>query len=141
MPTFVPLAVERQSSKRAILATVAAVDLRVTPGESEQAALEARGGSMRRLGSIGAPLALFGTIGWAWWTWRREGDDPELVDSPSILMAGPRPAEMTPALATVVREGRASQHTVNTLLVELARQRTDLEFREPGSRLRWMQVR
>ena len=71
------------------------------------------------VGLIGAPLALLGTLGWAWWKWRREGDDPELVDSPSILMAGP-PAEMTPALATVIRNGRADQHTINTTLVELA---------------------
>ena len=34
-------------------------------------------------------------------------------------MAGP-PAEMTPALATVIRQGRADQHTINTTLVELA---------------------
>ena len=71
------------------------------------------------LGLIGAPLALLLTIGWAWWRWRREGDDPELTDSPSILMAGP-PAEMTPPLATVVRAGRANAHSKNTLLAELA---------------------
>ena len=71
------------------------------------------------LGLIGAPLALLLTIGWAWSRWRREGDDPELTDSPSILMAGP-PAEMTPPLATVVRAGRANAHSTNTLLAELA---------------------
>lgn len=71
------------------------------------------------LGLIGAPMALLLTIGWAWWRWRREGDDPELTDSPSILMAGP-PAEMTPPLATVVRAGRATSHSTNTLLAELA---------------------
>lgn len=72
------------------------------------------------LGLIGAPLALLLTLGSAWWTWRREGDDPELMDSPSILMAGP-PADMTPALATVVRSGRADAHSTNALLAELAR--------------------
>ena len=71
------------------------------------------------LGLIGAPLALLVTLGAAWRTWRREGDDPELTDSPSILMAGP-PAEMTPPLATVVRAGRANRHSTNTLLAELA---------------------
>jgi len=71
------------------------------------------------LGLIGAPLALILTIGGAWWTWRREGDDPELTDSPSILMAGP-PADMTPPLATVVRSGRVTQHSMSTLLAELA---------------------
>jgi uncharacterized membrane protein YgcG len=71
------------------------------------------------MGLIGAPLALLLTLGWAGWKWRREGDDPELTDSPSILMAGP-PAEMTPPLATVVRAGRANAHSKNTLLAELA---------------------
>jgi uncharacterized membrane protein YgcG len=71
------------------------------------------------LGLVVAPLALIAILGLAWWRWRREGDDPELIDSPSILMAGP-PAEMTPPLATVVRNGTANQHTINTLLAELA---------------------
>jgi uncharacterized membrane protein YgcG len=71
------------------------------------------------LGLIGAPLALLGSLGLAWWKWRREGDDPDLTDSPSILMAGP-PADMTPALATVLRRGSANQHTINTVLAELA---------------------
>ena len=72
------------------------------------------------LGLIGAPLALVAILGMAWRHWRREGDDPELTDSPSILMAGP-PAEMTPALATVVRNGTATGHSVNTILADLAR--------------------
>ncbi|MCV0402986.1 MAG: TPM domain-containing protein [Chloroflexi bacterium] len=71
------------------------------------------------LGLIGAPLALVAILGLAWRRWRREGDDPELTDSPSILMAGP-PAEMTPPLAVVVREGRATRHATNTILAELA---------------------
>ena len=70
------------------------------------------------VGLIGAPLALIGSPGRGG-TWRREGDDPELTDSPSILMAGP-PAEMTPPLATVVRDGHGDRHTINTLLAELA---------------------
>ena len=57
--------------------------------------------------------------GSAYLAWRREGDDPDLVDSPSILAAGP-PAGMTPALATVVRQGRATQHSTNVTLMELA---------------------
>jgi len=70
-------------------------------------------------GVVGAPLALLLLVGLAFRAWRREGDDPEVLDSPSILMAGP-PAGMTPPLATVVRGGRATQHALNTLLIELA---------------------
>ncbi len=71
------------------------------------------------LGLVVAPLALLLVSGVAYLTWRREGDDPEVIDSPSILMAGP-PASMTPALATVVREGRATQHSINVTLLDIA---------------------
>lgn len=71
------------------------------------------------VGIPGALLALLLTSGTAFVAWRRHGDDPELVDSASVLMAGP-PAGMTPPLATVVREGRASSNALRTLLVELA---------------------
>jgi uncharacterized membrane protein YgcG len=71
------------------------------------------------VGIPGSILALLVTLGLSYTAWRRYGDDPALTDSPSILMAGP-PAGMTPPLATVLRDGRASQHTINTTLVELA---------------------
>lgn len=71
------------------------------------------------VGIPGSILALLVTLGLAYSAWRRYGDDPELTDSPSILMAGP-PAGMTPPLATVIRTGRATQHSINTTLVELA---------------------
>jgi len=71
------------------------------------------------VGIPGSILALLLTIGTAYVAWRREGDDPELSDSESVLMAGP-PAGMTPPLATVMRRGRADQHSINTLLMELA---------------------
>ena len=114
--TFVPLAVNGRREE-AIIETVQAVADTTSP--EVRAELERSRQINAALGLIGAPIALLGTLGWAWWKWRREGDDPDLVDSPSILMAGP-PAEMTPALATVIRNGRADQHTINTTLVELA---------------------
>jgi uncharacterized membrane protein YgcG len=114
--TFVPLAVSGDL-EAATVQTVEAVTSRASP--EAQAQLETARQVNAAVGLIGAPLALLGTLGWAWWRWRREGDDPDLVDSPSVLMAGP-PAEMTPALATVIRQGRANQHTINTTLAELA---------------------
>lgn len=71
------------------------------------------------VGVIGAPVTLLVMVGFAFFAWRREGDDPEVLDSDSVLMAGP-PADMTPPLATVVREGKATQHSLDTLLMELA---------------------
>jgi uncharacterized protein len=101
----------------AVLATVEAMAARVTPEGRDR--LETLRVLNAGLGLIGAPLALLASLGLAWNHWRKEGDDPELTDSPSILMAGP-PADMTPALATVIRRGTGSDHTVNTLLTELA---------------------
>jgi uncharacterized membrane protein YgcG len=71
------------------------------------------------VGVVGAPVSFLLIVGIAFFAWRREGDDPEVLDSPSILMAGP-PANMTPPLATVVRQGKVTQHSMDTLLMELA---------------------
>jgi len=101
----------------AVLATIGALDRRMDLGGRDR--LEMLRIANAGLGLIGAPLALVATLGLAWRRWRRDGDDPELTDSPSILMAGP-PAEMTPALATVVQKGTASSHSINTILAQLA---------------------
>lgn len=101
----------------AVLRTMEAIAAATTPERRE--ALD-RGRQINAvLGLLGAPLALLAVGGGAYLAWRREGDDPEVIDSPSILMAGP-PAGMTPALATVVREGRATRHSLNVTLLEVA---------------------
>ncbi len=102
----------------AALNTIAALDARIDPAGRDR--LDSLRVLNAALGLAGAPLALLATLGLAWRHWRRQGDDPELTDSPSILMAGP-PAEMTPALATVVRNGTATGHSINTVLADLAR--------------------
>ena len=114
--TFVPLA-QSGHREQAIVETVEAVTALASPEVRED--LERARIMNAAIGIIGAPLALIATLGWAWTRWRREGDDPKLIDSPSILMAGP-PAEMTPPLATVIRQGVANQHSINTVLAELA---------------------
>jgi uncharacterized membrane protein YgcG len=100
----------------ATLAAIEALDERMTTANRDR--LEILRVVNAVLGVIVAPIALGAILLLAWRHWRRHGDDPELVDSPSVLMAGP-PAGMTPALATVVRGGTADQHSVNTVLVEL----------------------
>ena len=113
---FVPSAIAADFDA-ATLDTMTAVAERATPANRDR--LEMLRIANSALGLVGAPLALLVSLGLAWNTWRREGDDPRLTDSPSILMAGP-PAEMTPPIATVIRRGTGDQHTVNTLLMELA---------------------
>ncbi len=101
----------------ALLAGVDALDRRVTAGGRDRLNLMRQANAV--LGLVVAPLSLLVIIGVAYRAWRREGDDPDYLDSPSVLMAGP-PAGMTPPLATVVRQGRANQHSLDTTLVELA---------------------
>lgn len=100
-----------------LIEAVNLIDAAITP------AATARLNFLRQLngvvGIIGAPLSFLLIVGLAYRAWRRQGDDPDVLDSPSILMAGP-PADMTPPLATVVRQGKATQHSINTLLMELA---------------------
>jgi uncharacterized membrane protein YgcG len=81
-------------------------------------------------GLVLAPLALIALVGWAGWSWFRYGRDPQYLDDPSILMPAPPPG-LTPAAATVVLDGRATQHAVTTALVDEAG-RGELRFRQPG---------
>jgi uncharacterized membrane protein YgcG len=100
-----------------LLDAVQRVDAAITPDAT--ARLETYRTINAMVGLPGGLLALLLTLGVAYAAWHRHGDDPELTDSPSILMAGP-PADMTPPLATVLRAGRATQDSINTTLVELA---------------------
>ena len=113
---IVPAARQQQLGAGLVLA-VDAVNAAITPAATSR--LELLRVVNSGLGLVGAPLALLLAAGSALWAWRREGADPRVIDSPSILMAGP-PDRMTPALATVVRDGRATQHTLNTMLMDLA---------------------
>ena len=100
-----------------LISAIDAVSAAITPSATDRLNLLRQVNAATGIG--GAPIAFLLIVGLAIRAWRREGNDPEVLDSPSILMAGP-PADMTPPLATVVREGRATQHSLDTLLVELA---------------------
>lgn len=113
---IVPAALQ-QHLPAGLLLAVEAVGAAITPAGTDRLNFLRQVNAVT--GIVGAPVALLLMVGIAFRAWRREGDDPEVLDSESVLMAGP-PAGMTPALATVVRNGRATQHSLNTLLIELA---------------------
>jgi uncharacterized membrane protein YgcG len=110
-------ALRQGSLGNGLLAAVDQVSTSITPAAAQR--LETYRVVNGLVGLPGGMLALVVTLGLAFVSWRRYGDDPSLTDSPSILMAGP-PAGMTPTLATVVRAGRATQESLNTTLVDLA---------------------
>lgn len=56
---------------------------------------------------------------WPLWEWLRHGRDPQFTDDDSVLMPSP-PPDFTPALASVVLQGRASRRTVSAGLMDLA---------------------
>jgi uncharacterized membrane protein YgcG len=112
-------AIRQAALEGGLVEALLAVDAAVTPEATGR--LEAYRVINAIVGIPGSILALLLSLGLVYSGWRRYGDDPELVDSPSVLMAGP-PAGMTPPLATVLRRGRATQHSVNTTLVDLAGQ-------------------
>jgi uncharacterized membrane protein YgcG len=100
-----------------LLAAMEVIDENVTPEAT--AALNLYRQANAVIGIPGAIVVLFVTLGTAFIVWRRHGDDPDVIDSPSVLMAGP-PADMTPPLATVLTEGRATGNAMRTLIVEMA---------------------
>lgn len=100
-----------------LLTAMGVIENEVTPQAT--AALNLYRQANAVVGIPGAIVVLIITLGTAFIVWRRRGDDPDVIDSPSVLMAGP-PANMTPPLATVVTEGRASSNAIRTIMVELA---------------------
>ncbi len=113
---IVPAAIQRELGG-GLYSAVDVVSAAITPGATDRLNLLRQLNAV--LGLVGAPLSFVVIVGIVFFAWRREGDDPEVLDSESILMAGP-PADMTPPLATVVRQGKATQHSLNTVLMELA---------------------
>ncbi|MDP9468924.1 MAG: TPM domain-containing protein [Chloroflexota bacterium] len=113
---IVPAAVQRELGG-GLISALDVVGVAITPAATDRLNLLRQLNAV--LGLVGAPITFLVIVGIAFFAWRREGDDPEVLDSESILMAGP-PAEMTPPLATVVRQGKATQHSLNTMLMEIA---------------------
>jgi hypothetical protein len=62
------------------------------------------------------------------WRWLQRGHDPYYADDDSVLMPSP-PADFSPALASVVLQGRASRRTISAGLMDLASHDL-IQFRE-----------
>jgi uncharacterized membrane protein YgcG len=104
------------------------VDAAATPENAQRLQLGRQINAV--LGLVGAPIALLGLAGWAFFSWRRYGKDPVYLDDPSILMPAP-PPELTAASGAFIIEGGASRRALTTAMLDLA-SRGMLSFREDG---------
>jgi uncharacterized membrane protein YgcG len=68
------------------------------------------------VGGLGLGALLCLIAGFAWF---RHGRDPVYLDDPSVLMSAP-PADLTPAMATLLIDDRTTDRTVYSGLVDLA---------------------
>jgi uncharacterized membrane protein YgcG len=105
---------------------LAKVDAAATPEHATQLQLGRQVNAV--VGLVGAPIALFGLAGWAFYSWRRFGKDPVYLDDPSILMPAP-PPELTAASGAFVIDGGPSRRALTTAMLDLA-SRGMLAFRE-----------
>ena len=112
----------------ALGAALTKVDAAATP---EHAAELERGRQINAvLGLVGAPVILFGLVGWALFHWRRFGKDPVYLDDPSIHMPAP-PADLTAASGAMVMDGGTSRRALTTAMLDLA-SRGLISFQEDG---------
>ena len=71
------------------------------------------------VGLVGAPTVFLLLVGWGVLAWNRYGRDPEVLDSPSVLLPAP-PAELTPAAGALVMDGRSTRRALTAALLDLA---------------------
>jgi uncharacterized membrane protein YgcG len=99
-----------------LLAGLRDIDANATP---EHAATLARGRQINALIAAGGVLLGVLLVLLAVVYWLRHGRDPVYIDDNSILMPSP-PADLTPAMATLLLTERTSDRTVSAGLVDLA---------------------
>jgi uncharacterized membrane protein YgcG len=99
-----------------LMAALRAVEANATP---EHAAALEHGRQINALIFVGGLLLGALLVLLAFLYWLRHGRDPVYIDDSSILMPAP-PAELTPAMATLVLADRTSDRTVTAGLVDLA---------------------
>jgi len=99
-----------------MLAGLRDIDANATP---EHAAALEHGRQINALLAVGGLILGFLLVLLAIAYWLRHGRDPVYIDDSSILMPAP-PADLTPAMATLVLADRTSDRTVTAGLVDLA---------------------
>ena len=99
-----------------LLAGLHDIDANATP---EHAATLERGRQINALISVGGLLLGILLLLVAALSWLRHGRDPVYIDDNSILMPSP-PADLTPAMATLLLTERTSDRTLSAGLVDLA---------------------
>ncbi|HEX5240139.1 MAG TPA: TPM domain-containing protein [Candidatus Limnocylindrales bacterium] len=104
------------------------LDRVVQPGGNPERAMLA---ALRLGGAILVSLVALGALAWFLLTWWRQGRDARmpLIDD-SVLLPSP-PPNLTPALATVLREDRVSRDAFTSALVDLGH-RGLVTFRQTG---------
>ena len=112
----------------ALGAALTKVDAAATPAHAAE--LERARQINAVLGLVGAPVILFGLVGWALFHWRRFGKDPVYLDDPSVLMPAP-PPDLTAASGAMVMDGGTSRRALTTAMLDLAI-RGLIAFREDG---------
>ena len=110
-----------------LLAGLRDIDATATP---EHAATLERGRQINALVAVGGLLLGVLLILLAVASWLRHGRDPVYIDDDSVLMAAP-PADLTPAMATLLLTERTSDRTVSAGMVDLAA-RGCIAFRAEG---------
>ncbi len=95
---------------------IAKIDAAATP---EHAAELERARQINAIVSVGSLMLGLLLCLWAFLAWVRYGRDPVYLDDSSVLMPAP-PAELTPAMATLLMDDLTGDRTVTAGLVDLA---------------------
>jgi len=99
-----------------LMAGLRDVDANATPEHAASLEQDRQINALVTLGGLGMGLLLILVAAFAWF---RNGRDPIFIDDNSILMAAP-PADLTPAMATLLLTEVTSDRTVTAGLVDLA---------------------
>lgn len=128
--TMLPRAIEGDIDG-ALLAGMAELDKAVQPGGNPGRAGQAVFYAILVALALGMGLLVFGLFLRRWWASGRDAEVPLIDDS--VLMPGPPPG-LTPALATVLRNGGVDRDAFTSALVDLGHRGLVTFQEDPGDR-------